>query len=255
MLCPMVDIDGADIWVDDHPGERPAVVLVHAGWAGSAEWDGVLTLLSGASRTVRYDNRGYGRSPAPTADFSWGTDLLAVLDHLAIGSAILVGHSGGGAAALSVALNHPDRVDRLVLVAPGVDDYPWPSTDYGRQFGTLYQRGDRAGLVDLGLRTWAAADPGPPAPALIEDAVDAMLAIGEYQQPDQPVFERLAGVTAPTHLLLGDRDDPMVADCVRATAARLPGATLTVVPGADHLLPLRHPDLVVTAIRQSQTPR
>lgn len=101
------------------PGERPAVILVHAGWAGSAEWDGVITLLSGVSRIIRYDNRGYGHSPAPAANFSWDTDLLAVLDHLAIDSAILVGHSGGGGAALSVALNHPDRVDRLVLIAPG----------------------------------------------------------------------------------------------------------------------------------------
>lgn len=241
----MVDVGG--IWLADRPGSAPPIVLIHAGWAGAAEWDGVLALLSG-HRTVRYDNRGYGRSSVPKEPFSWGADLLAVLDHLAIERAVLVGHSGGGGAALDLAVHHPDRVDRLVLVAPGVAGYPWPVTDFGRRFMECYPRGDRDGLVELGLRTWAAADDTPPAGALVADAVDAMLAIGEHQQDDSPVFDRLAELAMPTRLLVGDRDDPMVIDCVHAIAARLPHADLTMVPGADHLLPVRHPDLVVDAI-------
>lgn len=247
-VAGLVDVSGTDIWLDDRPGADPPVVLVHAGWATAATWDGVVDGLAGKHRTVRYDNRAYGQSPPPVAAFTWRTDLLAVLDHLALDKVILVGHSGGGAAALGLALDQPDRVDRLVLIAPGVDGYPWPATDYGPRFMALYRAGDRDGLVDLGLRTWAAADPGPAAKGLIEGAVDAMLAIGEYEQGDPPVFERLGEIATPTRLLLGDRDDPMVIDCVRAVTAALPDATLTVVPGVDHLLPLSHPELVVDAI-------
>ncbi|HEX5116823.1 MAG TPA: alpha/beta hydrolase [Pseudonocardiaceae bacterium] len=247
-MAGLVDVGGTDIWLDDRPGADPPVVLVHAGWANSAAWDGVVDRLSGTRRTIRYDNRAYGQSPPPASAFTWRADLLAVLDRLAVDRVILVGHSGGGAAALGLALDHPRRVERLVLIAPGVDGYPWPATDYGPRFMALYEAGDRAGLVELGLRTWAAADPGPAARAVIEDAVDAMLAIGEYEQADPPIFERLGEITTPTRLLLGEHDDPMVADCVRAVAAALPDATLTVVPGADHLLPMSHPELVVAAI-------
>jgi 3-oxoadipate enol-lactonase len=247
-VAGLVDVGGTNIWLDDRPGAGPPVVLVHAGWAASGTWDGVVERLAGTYRTVRYDNRAYGQSPPPVSAFTWRADLVAVLDHLSLDRVVLVGHSGGGGAALGLALDQPDRVDRLVLIAPGVDGYPWPATDYGPRFMALYQAGDRAGLVELGLRTWAAADPGPAARALIEDSVDAMLAIGEYQQDDPPVFERLGEITTPTRLLLGERDDPMVIDCVHAVTAALPDATVTVVPGADHLLPLSHPELVVRAI-------
>ncbi|HKN95887.1 MAG TPA: alpha/beta hydrolase [Pseudonocardiaceae bacterium] len=247
-MAGLVDVNGTELWLDDRPGPEPPVVLIHAGWTTSAAWDGVLAGLAGDYRTVRYDNRGYGHSPAPVAAFTWHDDLVAVLDHLAIERAILVGHSGGGAAALSLTLGQPQRVERLVLVAPGIAGYPWPRTEFGSRFVTLYTAGDRAGLVELGLRTWAAADQGPAARALIEGAVDAMLAIGEHQQDDPPAFDRLAEITTPTRILLGDRDDPMVIECARA-AARLPHASLTTVAAADHLLPLHYPDLVVAAIR------
>jgi 3-oxoadipate enol-lactonase len=49
-------------------------------------------------------------------------------------------------------------------------------------------------------------------------------------------------------MMIGDREYPMVADCGRAAAARIPGCRLTIVPGADHMLPLRVPELIADEI-------
>ena len=96
------------------------------------------------------------------------------------------------ATALGLALAHPDRISALVLLAPGVQDYPWPLDDpYNTEFMALATAGDRAGLAELGLRTWAAAGPDAVARAQIEGAVAAMFAQGDFEQPDPPAYGRL----------------------------------------------------------------
>jgi len=133
-------------------------------------------------------------------------------------------------------------VAALVLVAPGAPDYPWPQEDpYFGEFGRRYTAGDQDGLVQLGLATWAAASDDETAAAEIRAAVSAFFVIGELGQPDPPVYDRLSRVRAPTVMVRGDREYPMVADSADAIASRIPGCARIVIPGADHLLPLRAP--------------
>jgi hypothetical protein len=66
--------------------------------------------------------------------------------------------------------------------------------------------------------------------------------------PDPPAFERLAEITTPSTLLIGDRDHPMVVECANAIAARIRGCRALTVPDADHLLPLRVPEVVAEHI-------
>ena len=67
-------------------------------------------------------------------------------------------------------------------------------------------------------------------------------------QPDPPVYDRLNEISVPTSLLVGDADYPPLIQSNREAAARIPGCELTVVPGMDHLPPLREPDLVLRTI-------
>lgn len=245
----MVPVNDGEVWAEDRGSGDPAVVLLHPGWGDSSIWCGVLDRLPEGARVLRYDSRGYGRSPAPVAEYTELGDLATVLERLDVSDAVVAGHSGGGATALGLALAHPDRVRSLVLIAPGVSDYPWPEHEpFYAGFGPLYEVGDREGLVALGLKTWAATDQDDAAEAQIRGAVDAFFAQGGFLRPDPPALARLHEITVRTDVLVGDLDEPGVIDCARAVAAGIPGSRLLRIPGADHLLPLRDPALVARII-------
>jgi 3-oxoadipate enol-lactonase len=244
-----VPVEGGEVWAEDTGGQGPPLVLMHPGWGDSAIWDPVIGRLAARYRVIRYDARGYGRSPAPAAPFTQFGDLVAVLDHLGVDRAALVAHSGSGGPAVCLALDRPDRVSALILVAPGVEDYPWPRDDpYVAEFGALLQAGDREGLAALGLRTWAAAGADVATQAQVRSAVAAFFAIGDLMRPDPPAYSRLGEIKAPSVLAIGDLDYAMVRDCGRRIAAAIPGCRLIVVPGADHLLPLRTPGALADII-------
>jgi 3-oxoadipate enol-lactonase len=249
-----VPVEGGVVWADDSGGDgggdTPVVVLLHPGWGDSSIWLPVMRRLPERYRVIRYDVRGYGKSPAPAAPFTHLGDLIAVLDHVGADRATVVGHSGGGGTALGLALADPARVSALLLLAPGVPDYPWPPEDpYGASFAELYEAGDREGLTELGLRTWAVADPGQPARDQVRGAVDAFFATADYEQPDPPAYARLGEITAPSIVVTGDLEYPMVGRCAAEVAARIPGCTQITALATDHLLPLRIPDLIADLIK------
>ncbi|HLK72504.1 MAG TPA: alpha/beta hydrolase [Streptosporangiaceae bacterium] len=238
----MIPVTDGEIWAEDTGGGGTPVVLVNPGWSTAGIWTPLLGLLAGRFRLIRYDDRGVGRSPAPSVPFTRLADLRSVLDHTGVARAVVVGHSGGGGTALALALDDPERVAALVLVAPGAPDYPWPTDDpYIGEFVRRYTAGDQEGLVRLGVATWATAGDDETAAAEIRAAVSAFFVIGELGQEDPPVYDRLGQVLAPAVVVRGDLEYPMVADCADAIASRIPGCGRIVVPGADHLLPLRAP--------------
>lgn len=110
-------------------GEGPTVVLLHAGVTDRRSWRQVTDALDGAANVVAYDRRGFGETAPSKAPFSHAGDLIAVLDHLGILPAWLVGSSAGGGIALDTALLAPERVAGLVLIAPAVSGAPAPELD------------------------------------------------------------------------------------------------------------------------------
>jgi 3-oxoadipate enol-lactonase len=249
-----MEIPGGNLWVDDSGGDEPAVVLLHPGWADSAIWLPVMERLPAHYRVIRYDVQGYGKSRA-SAPFTHLGDLIAVLDNVAADRVLLVGHSGGGGTAIGLALADPSRVSGLLLLAPGVQDYPWPADDpYMIRFAELYEAGDRDGLTELGLRTWAPADPGPPARDQVRGAVDAFFLNAGLEQRDPPAWARLAEISAPAVVVIGGLEYPMVTQCAEEVAARIPGCRRVFAKGADHLLPLRVPDLIADLIANLAQP-
>jgi pimeloyl-ACP methyl ester carboxylesterase len=251
-----VAVQGGYLWAGDRAGDNtcndgpandgPVIAMLHPGWGDSSIWLPVMERLPARYRLIRYDTRGYGRSPAAAAEFTQAGDLTTVLDDLGADRVVVVGHSGGGATAISFALACPARTRALLLLAPGVQDYPWPPDDpFGTQGGVLHRAGDRDGLTELGLRTHAPADPGPAARAQIRGAVDAFFDGGlDFERPDPPAYSRLEEISAPSAVVLGDLEYPMVARCATEVASRIPGCRLIPAPGADHMLPLRVPALI-----------
>jgi len=238
----MVPVAGGEVWAEDTGGDGTPVVLVNANWSTAGIWSALLSLLADRYRMIRYDDRGYGRSPAPAVSFTRLADLRALIDRTTAGPAVLVGHSGGGGTALGLALSDPKRVAALVLISPGAPDYPWPLDDpYFREFGKLFAAGDQEGLVRRGLATWAPAGDDAAVTAEIRAAVAAFLTVRELEQPDPPAYDRLSEIRVPAVMVRGDREYPMVADAADAITSRIPGCRRIVIPGADHMLPLRAP--------------
>jgi pimeloyl-ACP methyl ester carboxylesterase len=101
-------------------GSGPALVLVEGLGVATWTWDRQLPDFSRHFRTIVYDNRGVGRSSKPEGPYTiamMADDLAALLDALGVARAHVLGASMGGMIAQEFALRHPDRVDRLVLVA------------------------------------------------------------------------------------------------------------------------------------------
>ena len=126
----MIAVDGGDVWADDSGGSGPPLVLLHPGIGDSRIWEPVLPALTASYRVIRYDARGYGRSPAPRVAFSLLANLVAVIDWYPLDRVAMVvptraaSSPGPGAAAAH-------RVSALVLLCPGVPGFPWPEEPRG----------------------------------------------------------------------------------------------------------------------------
>src|SRR5262245_22079454 len=108
------------------PAEAPVVIMLHGGGPGASGWSNFganLPVFAGQFRTLLVDQPCFGRSDKPELDgdyFSFSAAAVAgLMDELGIGKAHFIGNSLGGGTAVRMALNHPDKVAKLVLMGPG----------------------------------------------------------------------------------------------------------------------------------------
>ncbi len=221
-------------------------------------------------RAVTYDMRGSGRSPwTRSGAFSHVDDLVAVLDAAGLEQATLVGASHGGKVAVDAALERPDRVSALFLVAPALGGWDWsePIEAYGRLEDELFEAGDLGACVELNLRTWVDG------PARSADEVDPRVRarVGEMQRRildlyagalaagiepgperrlDPPAVTRLEDVAAPAAVMVGEHDQPDMLEIGAVLAARIDGVVVETVPGAAHLPSMERPEEFVASLRR-----
>jgi pimeloyl-ACP methyl ester carboxylesterase len=241
-----VPVDSGHLYAEE-VGDGPPVLLLHAGVTDRRVWDPLLAPLAAGHRVIRCDSRGYGRSPAATGPFSLVADAVAVLDALGVERAHFVGLSQGGATSVDTALAHPDRVRTLTLIAPGLTGFNWPELPGYAERVAAAERGDGRQLARQVLRLWAPLSVGRDgdplddlAATMIFDLADRFL-LDEREVEEPSAVDRLGQITAPTLVVLGDRDIDAIAAIGDLLASRIPGARLVTLPGADHILPLRVP--------------
>ena len=264
MTSTMIAVEGGTVWADDSGGDGPPLVLLHPGVGDSRIWEPVLAPLAARYRVIRYDARGYGNSPAAAEEFSLLRDLEAVLGHYGVQRTAIVGCSQGGASALGLALAQPERVPALVLLCPGIPGFPMSDEEEAAMIGPeryaeieaawmrATKKQDVDGLADVMAGIWGAGTGGS-ATAVREQfrsAARASLFSADSAQ-DPPVFDRLGEIAVPTSLLVGDADWPPLVEANRQAAERIPGCEYTLVPGLDHVPPLRVPELVLDMISRT----
>jgi 3-oxoadipate enol-lactonase len=239
----------------EQAGTGPAVVLVHEGIADSGMWDAQWQTFPERHRTVRYDMRGFGRSPLPAEPFSHAADLAGLIDGLGIGTTALVAGSLGGRVALEVAVARPELVSALVLVAPGLPDHDW--SDAVRRFGEeeeqALERGDLEAAVEANVHFWVDGPgrrPDEVDPALRDrvrhmqrHAFEVQLAAPE--SGEELLVEDLAGslgeIAVPTLILVGEHDVGDMHHIAERLVAVIPGARHEVMAGTAHVPNMERP--------------
>lgn len=243
-------------------GSGEAVVLVHAGVANMSMWDDQVAGLRDRYRVIRYDCRGYGRTSTEKVPFSNRDDIAALMDHLGVSSAHVVGLSRGGQIALDFAVEKPARVRSLVFAAGGLSGYESPAwkPEEFEEPQRLEEAKDWEGLAKWETQHWVNG-PGQPAdrvdPALRSRVHDWILSNyraekepGEPQPLRPPAVGRLSELQAPLLVVVGTLDEPEALDTCRYLAAHVPGARLEIFEGAAHMLNLEQPQRFTRLIRE-----
>ena len=252
---PRAEINGIQLYYEVH-GEGPNLALIEGLGYDCWMWYRQAPAFAGHFRVLMYDNRGVGRSDAPPGPYSHegnASDLAALLDHVGWDCTHVLGISMGGFIAQQFALNHPERLDRLVLAATG--------------FG-----GPHMAPVPPAAVAAMTLDPSLPAEERIRRAMPIAFSAPswtethreefdyivrrrlEYPQPPHGAMAQLmAGVTfnvearlgeisAPTLVLVGSEDQVVPPRNAELLAAALPNARRGILAGCGHVLNIECPE-------------
>jgi 3-oxoadipate enol-lactonase len=251
----LAEINGAELNYE-LTGEGPAVALLHEGVCDLRMWDELVAALAPEFTVLRYDMRGYGESTLPPGPFSQSGDLIALLDHVGIERAALVGVSYGGRVALDTAFVATERVTSLLLAAPGLRDHEWSRVvrEFGDEEERLLDGGDIDAATELNVRIWVdGPDRGPDANREeVRGRVRMMqrrafeIQIPAYEaEPvpaENPLVVRLEDIQTPTLVVVGDADVPDFPAIADELASAMPNARMVVLPDTAHTIPLERPD-------------
>ncbi|MDF7775391.1 alpha/beta fold hydrolase [Sphingomonas sp. AOB5] len=246
--------DGVRLAVVDE-GEGVPVLMAHSLGADHRIWDPVAAELRTAGfRTIRYDLRGHGASDVPDGPYDvamFGKDMVAILDALGIARAHAVGLSVGGMAAMWLAVNAPDRVDRLVLANTT------PFIPVKDRWDPLIAEALDAGLDGIAkpmILGWLSAGFKAEQPDAAVGLVNAML----HMPPagfagtcailrDVDLRADLSRIAAPTLVVHGVEDERGV-PASAALVSHIAGAVRADIADAAHLSPAENPGQVARAI-------
>lgn len=245
-----VEVEGGSLWSEAR-GSGPPVVLLHAGIGDSGMYDDQVDVFARDHLVVRYDARGFGRSPVQPGELSVRRDLLAVLDAYGLERAALVGTSLGANTALQVAVTAPERVSALVLAGAGLPGHEWSAEidAYNEAEDRAAAAGDVEAAVEANLEMWLSAR----APAAVRERLAEMLRRSfalqfpvwddvTSEQLDPPVTALLGEIGVPTLVLVGREDVADMHELAARIHAGVPGAEHAVLDGAAHIPSMERPE-------------
>jgi pimeloyl-ACP methyl ester carboxylesterase len=245
-------LNGARIHYERSGAGFPMIFL-HAGIADSRMWEPQARAFEWEFDVIRPDLRGFGKSEMPPVPWSPVEDLLALIDELGLKPAHLVGCSMGGSIAIDFALDHPDRISKLVLVGSAIGGFTF-RPEHAHLFGdasAARKAGDLDALNQAMLHLFL---DGPERPRgcvgeplrnlFLDMNAIAIRADFEKAPPAQNLLaiRRLHEITAPTLVIVGDKDVPTVLEAADVLADSIPNARKAIIKDAAHLPNLEHPE-------------
>lgn len=247
-------LDGGRIYYEIAGSGHP-LVLIHGFSLDTRMWDDQFEPFAQRYRVIRYDVRGYGKSSTPTsAPYSHAGDLKALLDHLGISRAHILGLSLGGAIAINFALTFPYMVSALVLADSVLWGHSWVETESG----AIWRAGREQGIEEA-RRLWLAHPMFLAARENPQVAAPLARIVFDYSgwhwvsddpglYPDPPDSQLLSRISVPTLALVGARDVPdfhVIADTLAHT---IPNAHKVLLSGVGHMCNMEDPAGFNTAV-------
>jgi len=239
----------------DGPDDAPTVVLSNSLGSTPAMWDPQFPALAERSRVVRYDHRGHGRSPVPPGPYELsdlGADVIELLDRLGLERVQWCGLSLGGMVGMWMAINAPERIDRLVLCCTSAR--LGPPDMWADRAATVRAQGVDA-VADAGIERWlspAFMQREPEVAARIRAMLAATPAegyaacCGVIERMDQ--VPQLGEIRAPTLVIAAEDDPATPPEHGELIAAAVPGARLEIVKDARHLATIEQPEAMTELI-------
>jgi 3-oxoadipate enol-lactonase len=237
------------------PDEAPTLVMSNSLGSTTAMWDRQVPALAERLRVVRYDHRGHGRSPVPPGPYELadlGADALALLDRLGVDRVHWCGLSLGGMVGMWLAINAPERIDRLVLCCTSAKLGP-PSM-WAERAATVRAEGVDA-IADAGIGRWLTEGfiaREPEIAAEIRAMLTATPAEGYagccavIERMD--LLDRLGEIRAPTLVVAAAQDPATPPEHGERIAHAVPGARLVVIDDAAHLAAVEQPAVITDLI-------
>ena len=267
-----VTINGVRVHYKRAGRGRDTLILLHGFAASTFTWHRVMPSLSQSYTVVAYDRTGFGYTSRPMPD-EWSAEspygqkpqmeqLIALMDTLRIDRAVLVGSSAGGITAALTAVNHPERVKALILVAPAIFGGGPPGwlrllmeTPHLKRLGPLLLRKYYTDFFEYSRkRAWH--DSSQLTPALMEGyrkpltAQNWDRALWEYAFAYESLHleEQLGALKIPVLVITGDDDRIVSPQASRYCAGVIPHAQLAVLPHAGHLPQEETPEILLQTV-------
>lgn len=233
----------------------PALVLANSLGTDARIWDRVIAELAARYRVISYDKRGHGLSDAPAGDYSLDDhveDLVGLLQHLGIERLALAGVSVGGLIAQGFALRHPDRLAALVLcdTAPKIGD----AAMWNERIGTVRRQG-LAAIVEPVMARWFSEDFQTKRADELAGWRNMFLRmpLDGYAGTcaalrDADLRGAIAGIAAPTLVVVGEQDLSTPVALVRDMAETIVGAQFATLPDCGHIPSIEQPSALTALI-------
>ena len=250
---PYVDAAGVRLHYE-RSGEGPQnVVLVH-GWPGCwLWWKETVRRLPPRACAYSLDVRGAGKSDQPTNGYTieqYAADIVGLADALGVERFVYVGHSTGGAIGYQLALDHPERLDALVLVDPVAADGEPADADETQRF-LERARDPSAFRRFVESRVFAGPIDSEMLAMVVEWALkasDGYFVDTVYALQALRLGDRLREIETPTLVFAGAHDRVVAREAIVKTADSIPDCHLHILDGAGHAPMLEAPDAFTTVL-------
>lgn len=258
-----VSINGANIfYTQSNPQHAETMVMIHAGICDHRMWEKQVTHFAERFHVITFDMRGFGKSSIPDMPFSHHEDIIALLEHLKVDSAFFLACSMGGKMAINIALEKPRLVKALLLSGPAYGGYRYESDDkhpLDDAIETAEENGDMETVSELEVQLWVegegrqASEIDPEIRQLVYEMNLIPLLVaddiwGKEISLSPPASERLADITQPTLIIIGDLDVAPSIERANNLETFIANAKKVVMTGTAHVPNMEFPDKFNTIV-------